>query len=291
MADVTDLPVSEHIRHAVGGPLRPYVSFCVGYRDAGVAPALHRGLPAPAMTIIFSLDQPLVMAAHPDPAQRPGSFATLIGGLHTAPALISHQGWQSGIQVSLSPLGARALLGMPAGELSGIDVHGADILGPAADQVRDRLQGMVGWPERFALVEHVLMDRLLRADGTADVSCEVRHAWRELMRSGGRVPVSQLAEQTGWSDRHLRARFRTETGLGPKEAARVIRFDRARRQLMRHALAGEPLALADLAADAGYFDQAHLDREFRLLAGCAPTTWLATEFRNFQAAAAGPLSE
>jgi AraC-like DNA-binding protein len=55
----------------------------------------------------------------------------------------------------------------------------------------------------------------------------------------------------------------------------VIRFDRARRRLARRASAGQPLALADLAASAGYFDQAHLDRDFRLLAGCSPTRWLA----------------
>ena len=41
--------------------------------------------------------------------------------------------------------------------------------------------------------------------------------------------------------------------------------------------------LADLAADCGYFDQAHLAREFRALAGCPPSQWLAEEFRNVQA--------
>jgi AraC-like DNA-binding protein len=49
--------------------------------------------------------------------------------------------------------------------------------------------------------------------------------------------------------------------------------------------------LADLAADCGYFDQAHLAREFRALAGCPPSQWLAeevsrtgnAEFRNVQA--------
>jgi len=84
--------------------------------------------------------------------------------------------------------------------------------------------------------------------------------------------------------------------LTPKAAARVIRFDRARKLLVRnlasatadagyrlahHRLA--PYRLADLAADCGYFDQAHLAREFRALAGCPPSQWLAEEFRNVQA--------
>jgi Helix-turn-helix domain len=66
---------------------------------------------------------------------------------------------------------------------------------------------------------------------------------------------------------------------------RVVRFDRARRLLQRRvATAGQP-ELAALAAACGYYDQAHLAREFRALAGCPPSRWLAEEFRNVQAAA------
>ena len=43
--------------------------------------------------------------------------------------------------------------------------------------------------------------------------------------------------------------------------------------------------LADLAAACGYFDQAHLAREFRALAGCPPSQWITEEFRNIQAGA------
>jgi len=95
------------------------------------------------------------------------------------------------------------------------------------------------------------------------------------------VRVSALAAGTGWSDRHLTSRFRAEIGLTPKAAARVIRFDRAKRLLIRCADTGT--RLADLAVACGYFDQAHLAREFRALAGCPPSQWLAEEFRNVQA--------
>ena len=270
-------PVREYLQHAPSLVLRPQLAWCTGYRDKGVAPALHRGLPSPWLTMIVTIDEPLVMAAHPDPAQAPGPFDVLVGGLHTAPALISHDGAQSGIQLALSPLAARALLGLPASELASIDVHGADVFGRRAAQVHERIRELPGWPARFAFLEEFLLGRLRAADERAGVSPEVRYAWRELLRSGGNVPVARLAAQTGWSDRHLRSRFRAETGLGPKEAARVIRFDRARRQLGRRAGTGRPLDLAGLAVSAGYFDQAHMDRDFRQLAGCPPTTWLAEE--------------
>ena len=83
------------------------------------------------------------------------------------------------------------------------------------------------------------------------------------------------------------ARFRDEFGLSPKIAARVIRFDRARRRLQQRVADGAAPALAEVAADGGFSDQAHLAREFRELAGCTPSRWLAEEFRNVQAAAPG----
>ena len=85
---------------------------------------------------------------------------------------------------------------------------------------------------------------------------------------------------------------RAETGLTPKAAGRVIRFDRARKLLVRElATATADYRLADLAAACGYFDQAHLAREFRALAGCPPSQWLAEEFRNVQAWAAVALAD
>ena len=74
--------------------------------------------------------------------------------------------------------------------------------------------------------------------------------------------------------------------LTPKAAARVIRFDRARHLLIRQASEkSSGYRLADLAAACGYFDQAHLAREFRALAGCPPSQWITEEFRNIQAGA------
>jgi AraC-like DNA-binding protein len=283
------VPVNESVWAFPAPALRPFIARYVGYRQSGVPPARHRGLPSPYLTVIFTLDDPLTLAGHPDPRQSPGSYRTLVGGLHTAPALITHPGRQSGIQLAVSPLGARALLGLPAGELAGIDVEGSALLGPLADRIAERLQAAGDWPARFAVLDRMLTSRLA-AGPAAGASCaaggvgaEVSHAWRLLLASGGRSAVSGLAAETGWSDRHLRNRFRDETGLTPKAAARVIRFDRARRVLQGRAAAEMTLpALADLAADCGFYDQAHLAHEFRDLAGCPPSAWLAEEFLNVQ---------
>jgi len=285
-------PIDEHCRRRPAEPLRPYVAHYTGYRQRGVPPARHRGLPSPFLTLIVTLDEPLAILAHPDPRQPPGRFAALLGGLHSAPALITHDGAQSGIQVALRPFGARALLGLPAGELAETDLPADAVLGAACAELRARAVAAPGWPERFAALDDVLLRLMTHAGPGPQAAPEVRWAWHKLLASGGALRITDVAAETGWSARHLTSRFRTEIGLTPKAAARVIRFDRARHLLIRHAAAAGPEAgpanghrLADLAAACGYFDQAHLAREFRALAGCPPSQWLSEEFRNVQAGA------
>ncbi|WP_097196731.1 AraC family transcriptional regulator [Blastococcus aggregatus] len=264
----------ESVVHAAHPRLRPFVAAAVGYRHEGLPPGEHLGLPSPFLTLIVPLDDPLEMAAHPDPAQPPGSYDGLVGGLHTRPARITHSGRQSGIQLSLTPAGARALLGCPAGALASLDSPLDDVLGAVGTELVERVRAAGSWPARFAVLEQVL-HRQVADDG---VRPEVAEAWRLTTAGGGRLPVAEVAARVGWSVRHLEQRFRAETGLGPKEAARVARFDRARRALAGRAGGGRPLDLAGLAAATGFADQAHLTREWRAFAGLPPTRWLAAEF-------------
>ena len=226
--------VSESVRAAPAAPLRGLLSWYSGYRQEGVPPGRHRGLPSPYLTVIITLGDPLTVARHPDPADPPGEYATLAGGLHTRPAIITHPGRQSGIQLALSPLGARALLGCPAGALAGIDVDGSEVLGDMARELHERLGEAGSWPARFALLDQILLDH---ADLDRQVTPDVAEAWRLLTRSGGTVRAGELARRVGWSPRYLQRRLQAETGLTPKAAARVTRFDRARRTLQRQATA------------------------------------------------------
>ncbi|GAA3812370.1 AraC family transcriptional regulator [Streptomyces coacervatus] len=272
--------VDEAVRAVPAPPLRGLVGWYSGYRQRGIPHGRHRGLPSPWLTLIITLDEPLSMAAHPDPGAAPGDYPTLLGGLHLTPALIDVPGRQSGIQVALSPLGARVLLGLPAGELAGTDVHADDVLGAGVREVQDKVREAPDWAARFAVVDDWLLHLMFRHDGAGTISASpVADAWQRLLSAGGRLRIDKLAADTGFSERHLRNRFRVEIGLTPKAAARVIRFDLARRRLAR--LPGRP-DLAGLAADCGYADQSHLDREFAALASCTPSVWLAQEFRNIQ---------
>lgn len=254
--------------------LRSFVRAMTGYRQEGLAPGVHRGLPSPYLTLIITVDEPLLLVAHPDPRQPAGAYAAMVGGLHTRPALIGHPGRQWGVQVSLTPLGARALLHAPAAALASWDVDLVDVVGPPAVELTERLRAAADWRGRFAAVEGAL----LRLAGDSMVLApEVAEAWRLTTVASGKLRVEDIAHRVGWSSRHLGERFRAEIGLTPKEAARVARFDRARHLLADRVTLGRAPDLAGLAIACGYYDQAHLTREWRSLAGLPPSGWLAAE--------------
>jgi AraC-like DNA-binding protein len=245
--------------------LAPLVARYSGYRYEGLPPGAHRGLPSPYLTVVISLGEP-TRAAFPG-GGRPQAFAALAGGLHTRAVTIEHDGDQYGVQLALTPEGARSLLGMPAAALASAVVPLDGLLPARTGELAERLGEARTWHARFAVLDEVLT----RAAGRLGApSPELAHAWWSLNARGGRVRIADLADEVGWSRRHLAERFTAEYGLTPKEAARVVRFERSKRLLTRR----DRPSLAEVAAACGFYDQAHLAREWNDLGGCPPSVWL-----------------
>ena len=260
---------SEAVTGTPSPPLRAIIKGYRGYRSFG-GPPIHRGLPSGNLTFIISLDDPVDIAAMPSGIQGPGKFQAFIGGMHDTPAYIRQDGLQHGLSLEMTPLGSRTLLGLPAGEFANSVVSLDELVGPSARDLVDRLATAQGWRERFAALDEVLVGWLKESSRSVP---EVQRAWEILMSTAGRVEVSRLADEVGYSRRHLTELFRRELGLAPKAAARVLRFERSRHLIARH----ERPSLAQVAAAAGYYDQAHMTREWTEIAGCAPSVWMAEE--------------
>jgi AraC-like DNA-binding protein len=274
--------VREHYTHTFDPPLRRFVTLAVGYRYAGAPAGVHIGLPSGALTLVVPFDEPLVLSgaglAGPTP------FGGVLAGLATAPTLIHHDGRQHGLQLGLTPSGARAVFGMPAAAVAESSVELADVVGPVARSLRDELEGYATWPARFAAVERVVLGWMRQHERRGGSAAEVDEAWRLIRRGGGRTSVVGVAADVGWSVRHLEHRFRSEFGVTPKAVTRITRFERsvaAARDSRRR--------LADIAVACGYADQAHLARDWRDLAGRPPSRWRVEDDLAFVQDEAPPL--
>jgi len=242
--------------------LARWIERYVGYRMIGGPGGIHRGLPSGHPTFIVGIGETINVIRQTDPRQSPREYRALIGGFQATHALISHQGHQEGISIELTPLGVRALFGVPVAELWDLTLELDEVAGRVATELWERLQTPAPWPARFAICDEVL-GRTLREN---TIRRELDNAWKLLVGSAGNAGVEQVADRLGWSRQNLTRRFRREFGLSPKLAGRLIRFERAREMLGGR----DGPAIADVAASCGYFDQAHMNRDFVEFAGLPP---------------------
>jgi AraC-like DNA-binding protein len=262
----------------VTAPLDPTGALvsAVGYETVGAEPRDHRGLPSPFLTFIVTLDTPVVIAE--EGGER--GLDVVVAGLTTEVERVKMPRRQTGLQAAVHPLAARRLFGLPAAELARMSLEGEDVLGRTAPRLRERLAEAAGWDERFAIFGEEM--GLGRDAAVAGPRPEVVEAWRLLTATRGRIRIGELAERVYLSRRRLSTLFAAEFGLTPKEAARTMRFTHAVARI-GEGVRGGALDLAAVAADCGFADQPHLDREFRDFAGTSPSGWIAEEFPNIQA--------
>jgi AraC-like DNA-binding protein len=113
--------------------------------------------------------------------------------------------------------------------------------------------------------ERRLRARLARAATPAPTS-RIQALIASLAAADAPLSVAELAARAGLTRQHLRRLFAQHVGYGPKKLARILRL----RRTLRLIGARGGRSLATLALDAGYYDQAHMNAEFRDLAGRPP---------------------
>jgi AraC-like DNA-binding protein len=249
--------------------LRPFLRSYVGYWEAVTSPYEVRLVPTGRATLVISLAEPFSQVRRLGlPGGGSGSIGSLVVGLEDRPAICVHPGGQEAIRVEFTPLGAYRLFGMPMSELTNLAIEIRDVLGPEAGMLVERLAATPDWAARFDLLDAALLARLGRGPEPAP---EVGQAWRLLSGSAGTIPIARIAAEVGWSQGYLIRRFSQQIGLTPKASARVLRFRHAVAMLSRGSA-----SLTEISTVCGFYDQAHLNREFRAIAGTTPGQMVAS---------------
>jgi len=237
-----------------------------GFRESSDRPVVRRELPTSELVLVLNLAESLTVRRSSSAASATTPAAFLAGVGHSS-LTACHAGHQVALEVRLSPLAAGALFGVPSGQLAEQVVDLAELWGRAASELVERAAA-ASWRDRFGLVEAALLARMSPDVGMDPV---LAGAHGLLVQRGGDLSVGELERLTGWSRRRLAAEFREHVGLTPKAMARLVRFRRAAHLL------GQPghRSLVSIALSCGYYDQAHFNREFRELASCTPSAYLA----------------
>ena len=194
----------------------------------------------------------------------------LVAGPDTQPILDCLPRGAVVVGVRFHPGAALSWFGVPLSEIVNNRVPLAEFWRNDAEHLFDRISGACGGPEISVALESFLVRRL-PAVGLADRQVAfLRRAASDDCHPAG-VSLDRLASCLGISERTLRRRSLDAFGYGFKTLVRVLRFQRFF-QLAAHPPSG---SLAELAACAGYADQAHLTREVRRMSGATAGEFVA----------------
>lgn len=240
----------------------------VWYSEGALAASNERVLPCGLIDVVANLGDAMRLVEGVGDARIVGGCTS---GMLQRHEVIGHPAVHRAVGIRLRPLGARRLLNLPLAGFSGTLTSLDALLGSAGSALADRcahaktpaaaLDAALAWIDaRFALAT--------APDPVAP------WALARLDRPDPPRTIASLVAASGLSERRFVQRFQRELGVTPRVYARLVRFRRALRGLR------PGVTLATVAVDAGYFDHAHMDREFRDLGGLTPSAVLRGRYES-----------
>jgi AraC-like DNA-binding protein len=190
-------------------------------------------------------------------------------GQITGPFLVRPNGPATVIGVRFQPHGASQLLGLPIDELTD-SVVALDAISKRLHRRFERLRDLSSVSEQLAALDRILFRHMERIE---DEDPLIAVAVGKFEQAGGLLGVGHLADRLGLSSRQFERRFRNAVGISPKLFCRMQRFQR-----VFQAMENPQSNWVDAAVHCGYYDQAHLIKDFREFSGATPTALLSEEF-------------
>lgn len=237
---------------------------------------VHRRMnvpPMPSAHLFLNLGEPVRLydpTGSAPPVELAGGWFM---GLWTRRFLFEYPSRVRLVGVHFKPWGLSPFVDLPAAELRDRWAPFDRVWQGSLDRIRNQLADAASAGEALRVVEEELRSRLTGAPPPGlDL---VRRAGGRFEASHGTVPVGTLTEAAGVSTTHLATQFRTHVGVTPKRVARIYRFA----QLILSADPHTPGGWSTLAQRVGYFDHAHLTKEFKDFTGHTPSEYLALRRR------------
>jgi AraC-like DNA-binding protein len=252
-----------YLKHTPRPPVGDFVEYLWVMSDAPPH-SRERILPTGTLELVINLAEDQIRIYEPAGNCRRLS-GTILSGAYAHPFIIDTAEHALAMGVHFRPGGASRFIRVPVGDLADGHVEAAALWGWRAVQLRERLCAAATHRERFRVLEKALLARV--TDGRSGRPI-VQAALRQLEQ--GRSSVREVVAGSGLSHRHFVSLFKDEVGMTPKLFSRIHRFQRT------IAMARERTVTdwAALAVECGYYDQAHLIRDFVAFAGSAPGEYL-----------------
>lgn len=187
---------------------------------------------------------------------------SVVVGLQSSSVALDIGRSHKAVRVGFHPGGMYRLLGFSMAEMIDGSYDANDVFGNEIQEVNNRLQEAGSFDEIKEVIEKFLLTKVKMLKRALPFDS----AMLELLRLSGNIPIEKIASLACLSLRQFERVSKERIGLPPKVFARLVRFSKAYRLHENF----PQLSWTNIAYECGYFDQAHLIREFKEFAGVAP---------------------
>jgi AraC-like DNA-binding protein len=221
-----------------------------------------------------------------DATRRHRAARVIVSGMRTLPGRLEFPHGVAAIGVIIRPEAVYRLIDIPHHELANRTLDGEEVLGSAmARQWADdwlnagSTNGSGSGAEAGALTARVeriqaaIHARLIALGGRVRREPAFEYAVRRLRQSSGGVRIEALADEIGWSRRHVARQFTALAGVSPSALAGVVRFHTVYRQLRDATTKALPAVASGLIYDY-YYDHSHFLKDFKRYTGATPRGYL-----------------
>lgn len=218
--------------------------------------------PTPFQSLIFYCNNPVSMGrvGESDFGKQP---LTVLIGPQCSRVNVQVHGVLKAIRVDFLPGGMFHFLRVPMKELFDLGFDAVDFFGPEMKVINDQLRHITDLEVGKALVEKFFLSRVSKLKGMSPFD----FAMQSLMNSSGMLSVEETAALSCLSLRQFERQCKERIGMNPKMYARILKFSKA----YRLHEAAPHLSWIQIAYEAGYYDQMHMIRDFKLFAGVNPS--------------------
>lgn len=228
-------------------------------------------LPDGCMELIFHRGEPFTRFL--DATREEKQSQSFVVGQMESPASLRLSNRVDVLGVRFHPGGAHPFFPQPLSEISGRFLSLEEIWGARGKELQHQVLEALSVHKAVQVLEEAFTQRLLQSGGELH---RVQKISRLMVEAHGSIPIRGLASSAGISERQLEREFRCHLGLTPKRFARILRFQHVFKAMERST------NWVDIALGCGYYDQAHLIRDFRQFAGASPSSFQLQEFEPAQ---------
>lgn len=218
--------------------------------------------PTPFQTLIFYCQNPISMGRLGNKEFEKQPLSILIGPQYSR-VNIKVYDQSRAIRVDFLPGGLYRMLGIPMNELFDKGFDAVDFFGTKMKRINEQLQHITDLEEGKNIVENFLLDQVASHKEILPID----YAMHRLLKADGNIKMHEIASLSCLSIKQFERKCRERIGMNPKLYARILRFSKAYRLHEAY----PQYSWLDIVYEAGYYDQMHMIRDFKVFAGVNPS--------------------